>query len=142
MLLFDLKSKSMNVTKWSVPGVVDIIANLTPERLAAVVEESYMGREVIVEIPKFTMERSLPLKPVSIVKQSFKLVYFILIITDQIRDTRKYPKNWHKYTPDAGKYLCCCFSYNTRCGRVIHKHSHKIKSVLPMRQSTRNVTSH
>ncbi|KAI8429849.1 hypothetical protein MSG28_000352 [Choristoneura fumiferana] len=45
-------------------GVVDIIANLTPERLAAVVEESYMGREVIVEIPKFTMERSLPLKPI------------------------------------------------------------------------------
>ncbi|KAM3966466.1 serine protease inhibitor 6 [Aphomia sociella] len=43
-------------------GVTNIIANLTPERLAAVVEESYMGREVIVEIPKFTMERSLPLR--------------------------------------------------------------------------------
>ncbi|XP_026764036.1 serine protease inhibitor 88Ea-like [Galleria mellonella] len=43
-------------------GVTNIIANLTPERLAAVVEESYMGREVIVEIPKFTMERNLPLR--------------------------------------------------------------------------------
>ncbi|KAL4709183.1 hypothetical protein ACJJTC_008111 [Scirpophaga incertulas] len=45
-------------------GVTNIIRNLTPERLAAVVEESYMGREVVVEIPKFTMERSLPLKDV------------------------------------------------------------------------------
>lgn len=45
-------------------GVTNIIANLTPERLAAVVEESYMGREVVVEIPKFTIERSLPLKPI------------------------------------------------------------------------------
>ncbi|CAG5018206.1 unnamed protein product [Parnassius apollo] len=45
-------------------GVTNIIANMTPERLAAVVEESYMGREVIVEIPKFTNERSLPLKPI------------------------------------------------------------------------------
>lgn len=46
-------------------GVKNIIANLTPERLAAVVEESYMGREVVVEIPKFTVERSLPLRNVS-----------------------------------------------------------------------------
>ncbi|XP_063373689.1 serine protease inhibitor 88Ea-like [Cydia amplana] len=45
-------------------GVKNIIANLTPERLAAVVEESYMGREVIVEIPKFTVEKSLPLRPI------------------------------------------------------------------------------
>ncbi|GBP68129.1 Serine protease inhibitor 88Ea [Eumeta japonica] len=45
-------------------GLNNIIANLTPERLAAVVEEGYMGREVIVEIPKFTMERSLPLRSV------------------------------------------------------------------------------
>ncbi|KAI5634812.1 serpin (serine protease inhibitor) domain-containing protein [Phthorimaea operculella] len=45
-------------------GVTNIIANLTPERLAAVVEESYMGREVVVEIPKFTMERSLPLRDI------------------------------------------------------------------------------
>ncbi|CAG9783036.1 unnamed protein product [Diatraea saccharalis] len=45
-------------------GVTNIIQNLTPERLAAVVEESYMGREVIVEIPKFTMERSLPLREI------------------------------------------------------------------------------
>ncbi|XP_048005524.1 serine protease inhibitor 88Ea-like [Leguminivora glycinivorella] len=45
-------------------GVKNIIANLTPERLAAVVEESYMGREVIVEIPKFSIEKSLPLKPI------------------------------------------------------------------------------
>lgn len=45
-------------------GVTNIIANLTPERLAAVVEEGYMGREVIVEIPKFTIERSLPLRNV------------------------------------------------------------------------------
>ncbi|XP_049887302.1 serine protease inhibitor 88Ea-like isoform X2 [Pectinophora gossypiella] len=45
-------------------GVSNIIAKLTPERLAAVVEESYMGREVIVEIPKFTMERTLPLRDV------------------------------------------------------------------------------
>lgn len=45
-------------------GVSNIIANLTPERLAAVVEESYMGREVIVEIPKFSMERSLPLRDI------------------------------------------------------------------------------
>ncbi|XP_028165758.1 serine protease inhibitor 88Ea-like [Ostrinia nubilalis] len=43
-------------------GVTNIIQNLTPERLAAVVEESYMGREVIVEIPKFTIERSMPLR--------------------------------------------------------------------------------
>ncbi|KAH9634006.1 hypothetical protein HF086_001208 [Spodoptera exigua] len=45
-------------------GVTNIIANLTPERLAAVVEEGYMGREVIVEIPKFTVEKSLPLRDV------------------------------------------------------------------------------
>ncbi|XP_013144656.1 PREDICTED: serpin B3-like [Papilio polytes] len=45
-------------------GVTNIIANLTPERLAAVVEESFMGREVVVEIPKFTMERSLSIKSV------------------------------------------------------------------------------
>ncbi|XP_026726055.1 serine protease inhibitor 88Ea-like [Trichoplusia ni] len=45
-------------------GVSNIIANLTPERLAAVVEEGYMGREVIVEIPKFTVERTLPLREV------------------------------------------------------------------------------
>lgn len=45
-------------------GVTNIIANLTPERLSAVVEESYMGREVIVEIPKFTIERSTPLRSV------------------------------------------------------------------------------
>lgn len=45
-------------------GVSNIIKNLTPERLAAVVEEGYMGREVVVEIPKFTIERGLPLKPV------------------------------------------------------------------------------
>ncbi|CAB3237223.1 unnamed protein product [Arctia plantaginis] len=43
-------------------GVTNIIANLTPERLAAVVEEGYMGREVVVEIPKFTMERSMGLR--------------------------------------------------------------------------------
>lgn len=54
----------MNVTL-SV-GVTNIIANLTPERLAAVVEEGYMGREVIVEIPKFTVEKSLPLRDVSL----------------------------------------------------------------------------
>ncbi|XP_037964392.2 serine protease inhibitor 88Ea [Plutella xylostella] len=45
-------------------GVTNIIANLTPERLAAVVEESYMSREVLVEIPKFTIERELPLRGV------------------------------------------------------------------------------
>ncbi|KAF9419234.1 hypothetical protein HW555_004161 [Spodoptera exigua] len=45
-------------------GVTNIIANLTPERLAAVVEEGYMGREVIVEIPKFTVEKSLSLRDV------------------------------------------------------------------------------
>ncbi|XP_023934423.2 serine protease inhibitor 88Ea [Bicyclus anynana] len=45
-------------------GVSNIIKNLTPERLAAVVEEGYMGREVVVEIPKFTIERSLPLRPI------------------------------------------------------------------------------
>ncbi|XP_053601373.1 serine protease inhibitor 88Ea-like [Plodia interpunctella] len=45
-------------------GVTNIIANLTPERLSAVVEEGYMGREVIVEIPKFTIERRLPLREV------------------------------------------------------------------------------
>lgn len=45
-------------------GVTNIIANLTPERLAAVVEEGYMGREVIVEIPKFTIERTLPLRDI------------------------------------------------------------------------------
>ncbi|XP_045508326.1 serine protease inhibitor 88Ea-like [Colias croceus] len=45
-------------------GVSNIINNLTPERLAAVVEEGYMGREVVVEIPKFTIERSLELKPI------------------------------------------------------------------------------
>lgn len=38
---------------------------MTPERLAAVVEEGYMGREVVVEIPKFTIERSLELRNVS-----------------------------------------------------------------------------
>lgn len=47
------------------PGVTNIIERLTPERLAAVVEDSYIGREVIVQIPKFTIERSLPLRPVS-----------------------------------------------------------------------------
>ncbi|XP_068628383.1 serine protease inhibitor 88Ea-like [Battus philenor] len=45
-------------------GVTNIIANLTPERLASVVEENYMGREVVVEIPKFTIERSLSIKRV------------------------------------------------------------------------------
>ncbi|XP_046971578.1 serine protease inhibitor 88Ea-like [Vanessa cardui] len=45
-------------------GVTNIIANLTPERLSAVVEESYMGREVVVEIPKFTIERHLPLRSI------------------------------------------------------------------------------
>ncbi|XP_045760897.1 serine protease inhibitor 88Ea-like isoform X1 [Maniola jurtina] len=45
-------------------GVSNIIKNLTPERLAAVVEEGYMGREVVVEIPKFTIERGLPLRPI------------------------------------------------------------------------------
>ncbi|CAH4030837.1 serine protease inhibitor 88Ea-like [Pieris brassicae] len=45
-------------------GVSNIIAKLTPERLAAVVEEGYMGREVVVEIPKFTIERSLPLRTI------------------------------------------------------------------------------
>ncbi|OWR46462.1 seminal fluid protein CSSFP042 [Danaus plexippus plexippus] len=45
-------------------GVNNIIANLTPERLAAVVEEGYLGREVVVEIPKFTIERSLQLRPI------------------------------------------------------------------------------
>nr|XP_026484360.1 serine protease inhibitor 88Ea-like isoform X1 [Vanessa tameamea] len=45
-------------------GVSNIIANLTPERLSAVVEESYMGREVVVEIPKFTIERHLPLRSI------------------------------------------------------------------------------
>nr|ATD87113.1 serpin 6 [Antheraea pernyi] len=45
-------------------GVKNIIANLTPERLAAVVEENYMTREVVVEIPKFTIERSLHLREV------------------------------------------------------------------------------
>ncbi|XP_045455272.1 serine protease inhibitor 88Ea-like [Melitaea cinxia] len=45
-------------------GVTNIIANLTPERLAAVVEEGYMGREVIVEIPKFTIERTLPMRSI------------------------------------------------------------------------------
>lgn len=55
----------MYIKKIIISGVTDIIANLTPERLTAVVEESYMGREVVVEIPKFTVERSLPLKEVS-----------------------------------------------------------------------------
>ncbi|CAH2068578.1 unnamed protein product, partial [Iphiclides podalirius] len=45
-------------------GVTNIIANLTPERLAAVVEEGYMGREVVVEIPKFTIERKLKIRQV------------------------------------------------------------------------------
>ncbi|XP_041974127.1 serine protease inhibitor 88Ea-like [Aricia agestis] len=45
-------------------GVSNIIANLTPERLAAVVEESYTTREVIVEIPKFTVEKGLPMRPI------------------------------------------------------------------------------
>ncbi|XP_072936065.1 serine protease inhibitor 88Ea-like [Epargyreus clarus] len=45
-------------------GVDSIIAKLTPERLAAVVEDDDMSREVLVEIPKFTVEKSLPLKPI------------------------------------------------------------------------------
>ncbi|KAJ0181166.1 hypothetical protein K1T71_003251 [Dendrolimus kikuchii] len=45
-------------------GVTNIIANLTPERLASVVEESHMVREVIVEIPKFTIERTVQLRQV------------------------------------------------------------------------------
>lgn len=45
-------------------GVTNIIANLNTERLAAVMEESYMSREVIVEIPKFTIERTLSLRPI------------------------------------------------------------------------------
>ncbi|CAH0722540.1 unnamed protein product, partial [Brenthis ino] len=45
-------------------GLSNIISKLTPERLAAVVEETYMGREVVVEIPKFTVERSLPLRSI------------------------------------------------------------------------------
>ncbi|VVC94147.1 unnamed protein product [Leptidea sinapis] len=45
-------------------GVSNIIRNLTPERLAAVVEEGYMGRDVVVEIPKFTIERTLSMRPI------------------------------------------------------------------------------
>lgn len=45
-------------------GVTNIIANLNAERLAAVMEDSYMSREVIVEIPKFTIERNLPLRDI------------------------------------------------------------------------------
>lgn len=56
------------VEKYFLPiGVTNIIASLTPERLAAVVEESYMGREVVVEIPKFTIERRLPMRGVRII---------------------------------------------------------------------------
>lgn len=45
-------------------GVTNIIKNLTPKRLASVMEESYMGREVIVEIPKFSMEKTIQLREV------------------------------------------------------------------------------
>ncbi|CAK1548575.1 unnamed protein product [Leptosia nina] len=45
-------------------GLSNIIAKLTPDRLAAVVNEDYMGREVVVEIPKFTIEKTLPLRPI------------------------------------------------------------------------------
>lgn len=68
-------------------GVTNIIANLTPERLAAVVEEGYMGREVIVEIPKFTVERSLPLREVS---GCHNLFYLLVISFWNVLSARTY----------------------------------------------------
>lgn len=46
-------------------GVSNIIKNLTPDKLQMVVEEgALMAREVIVEIPKFSMEKEIDLKSV------------------------------------------------------------------------------
>nr|AIO11228.1 serpin [Hesperophylax occidentalis] len=46
-------------------GVDDILANLTPETLAEIVEEGhYMPRQVEVQFPKFSMEKTVQLKEV------------------------------------------------------------------------------